>query len=27
LDQKKFKRATLFVLLVAGANLVRRGLF
>ncbi|SFK14316.1 sulfite exporter TauE/SafE family protein [Celeribacter neptunius] len=27
LDQQKFKRATLFVLLVAGANLVRRGLF
>ncbi|WP_238379763.1 sulfite exporter TauE/SafE family protein [Celeribacter ethanolicus] len=27
LDQKKFKRATLFVLLIAGANLIRRGLF
>ncbi|MCA0042372.1 sulfite exporter TauE/SafE family protein [Celeribacter litoreus] len=26
LDQKKFKRATLFVLLIAGANLIRRGL-
>ncbi len=26
LDQKKFKRATLVVLLIAGANLIRRGL-
>lgn len=25
LDQQKFKRATLFVLLIAGANLIRRG--
>lgn len=27
LDQKKFKRVTLFVLMVAGVNLIRRGLF
>ena len=27
LDQKKFKRMTLFVLMVAGVNLIRRGLF
>ena len=27
LDQKKFKRATLLVLLIAGFNLIRRGLF
>ena len=27
LDQEKFRRATLLVLIVAGLNLVRRGLF
>lgn len=27
LDQQKFKRVTLFVLLLAGVNLIRRGLF
>jgi uncharacterized membrane protein YfcA len=26
LDQQKFKRLTLFVLIIAGLNLVRRGL-
>jgi len=26
LDQKKFRKATLFVLLLAGLNLVRRGM-